>query len=122
MPVEVIANAQFRLGSHDLFVERGRYHRPDPIPWEARTCRRCVDADLGLFECAVDDEFHMVFDCTAFRDLRREPDFAPLFADPSSRSLREFCCADDPAVGQFIARCMAVVSENVDASAEQPVG
>ena len=60
---------------------------------------------MGLFECAVDDEFHMVFDCSAFRELRSDLEFAHLFADPSV-SMRDFCSADDPAVGLFIAHCM----------------
>lgn len=117
---EVVANARFRLGSHHLFVERGRFQSP-PVPWEERTCRRCLDADLGLFECAVDDEFHMVFDCSAFRELRSDLEFAHLFADPSV-SMRDFCSADDPAVGLFIARCMDAVDVLVSDSAEQPIG
>jgi hypothetical protein len=117
---EVIQNARFRLGSHNLCVERGRFDRP-PIPWENRSCRRCIDESLGLFECAVDDEFHMVFDCTAFSDLRQGN--IRNIIQRSNGSLRRFCeDADVVSVSHYISRCMDRVDDLVIGSAQQPAG
>ena len=80
-----------------------------------------VDVGCVSFECPVDGEFHMVFECTAFDDVRKEFDFAHLFEGfKLTPSLREFCAADDPAVGKFISRCMNEVTACMNASAEQP--
>ena len=101
-------------------MERGRFERP-PIPWENRTCRRCIDAALGLFECAVDDEFHMVFDCTAFSDLR-QGNIGNIIQN-YGRSLRRFCENDDVvAVSRFIAHSMDQVDALLLGSAQQPAG
>ena len=52
-----------------------------------------------------------------------ESDFAHLFEGSTlTPSLREFCAADDPAVGKFISRCMNEVTACMNACAEQPTG
>ena len=52
---------RFRLGTHDLQVELGRWQ--DPRPRDQRFCRRCSMR-------AIDDERHLVFECPAFEYLR----------------------------------------------------
>jgi hypothetical protein len=117
---EVIQTARFRLGSHNLLVERGRFERPC-IPWENRTCRRCVDETLGLFECAVDDEYHMVFDCSAFSDLRQGS--VASIIRRSGGSLRRFCEDEDVVdSSRFISQCMDRVDALLLGSAQQPAG
>ena len=56
------ALVQFRLGSHTLPIEQGRFARP-AVP---RHLRRCTVCDTQ----AVGDELHCVFDCPHFSDVR----------------------------------------------------
>ena len=58
---------QFRMGSHDLPVERGRFVRP-ALARHMRFCT-CCNAQ------AVGDERHYVFDCPAFPGIRATPLF-----------------------------------------------
>ena len=51
---------QFRLSSHDLLIEKGRYQN---IPREERICEKC-----SLHE--IEDEFHFIFICPCYKDLR----------------------------------------------------
>lgn len=51
------AMARFRLSSHGLRIETGRWRKP-PIPRELRHCRHCAAH-------TVDDEAHFLFECTA---------------------------------------------------------
>ena len=44
---------QFRVGSHWLRVQMGRFER---LPYESRHCMQCESHE-------VDDEMHMIFDC-----------------------------------------------------------
>ena len=55
--------ASFRLSTHKLEVEVGRYHKPKPIPAEERICRQC---DTGKME----NEFHLMFECDKYNSLR----------------------------------------------------
>ena len=52
------AVARYRMSSHDLRIERGRYDRP-VTPAEQRICTRC-----NLNE--IDNEKHMLFTCIYF--------------------------------------------------------
>ena len=58
-------NAQFRLGSHRLGVETGRWTRPY-TDWADRICTRCSDTYKSNLPCAVDDEYHLAFECEYF--------------------------------------------------------
>ena len=51
---------RFRLGSHHLAVCTGRYRHQE---YSSRICTRCHSNQ-------VDDEHHMIFDCTALDHLR----------------------------------------------------
>ena len=65
------ALVQFRLGSHALPIEQGRFARP-AVP---RHLCRCTVCDTQ----AVGDELHCVFDCPHFSDIRAQ--FPGLFQD-----------------------------------------
>jgi hypothetical protein len=63
--------ARFRLSNHYLHAEVGRWHRPEPVPMQMRTCTMC-DGDC------VQNEHHWIFDCPALQSAR--DDFPALFA------------------------------------------
>lgn len=48
--------AKFRMSSHNLQIERGRYTDPK-TPIEKRLCTRC---NMN----AIDDEYHFILDCS----------------------------------------------------------
>ena len=56
--------ARFRTTSHNLEVEMGRHTN---ISYEDRLCQLCGRSNIF----AVEDEFHVVFDCEAYNDIRR---------------------------------------------------
>jgi hypothetical protein len=59
---DIMIVAQFRLGSHSLFVESMRWKRPH-VPRSQRICRCC---SLGQ----VEDELHVAVECPAYNMLR----------------------------------------------------
>jgi hypothetical protein len=52
--------ARFRLGSHYLEVEQGRFSN---ISWHNRICKRCSSN-------TVDDACHLLLDCDFFKNVR----------------------------------------------------
>jgi Reverse transcriptase (RNA-dependent DNA polymerase) len=107
--------ARFRLGSHNLFVERGRFQN---IPWPNRICRRCLGA-TNTTGCSVDDEHHMIFDCCSFDQLRSNNHISDILRR-ANNSVKSFC--DDHnvfSVSKFISCCMNIVDASVS-GAEQP--
>ena len=77
-PSHLGALLRFRLGAHDLRVVTGRWQRPK-LERQQRICQWCTQG-------RIEDEFHMVFKCSAYDRLRRR--FGCLFdmywADPLS--------------------------------------
>ncbi len=55
--------AKFRLSSHNLEIEEGRYIKPHKIPVNERFCQLC---NYGLIE----DEIHFVLVCESYNDIR----------------------------------------------------
>ena len=55
---------QFRLGSHTLPIEQGRFARP-ALPRRLRRCTFCSTQAVG-------DEVHSVFDCPHSSDIRAQ--------------------------------------------------
>ena len=53
-----IALSQFRLGSHHLSIERGRWNNTEYVE---RKCTMCE---------VIEDEYHFVIECVKFHDLR----------------------------------------------------
>ena len=64
--------------------------------WQQLFCRRCSPAHLNTLSCKVDDEYHMLFDCEIFEDLRTSDQYAPLFNQIRSK------CRGDMSVGMFM--------------------
>ena len=54
--------ARFRLSSHNLNIEQGRYRN---IHRDQRICESCNLND-------IEDEFHFILKCTLYNDFRRE--------------------------------------------------
>ena len=54
--------AKFRISDHSLTIEKGRHHG---ILNEDRICKQC---DTGC----VEDEFHFLFVCPKYKDLREQ--------------------------------------------------
>ena len=102
----------YRLGCHKLQVELGRHS------WPARICSRCSAAHRATLSCAVDDEYHMIFECERFQALRID-DFTPGTRrfTPGTRtalsraqgSVRTFMESDPRIVLHFISRCMDIL-------------
>ena len=58
----ITAMARYRMSSHDLKIERGRYN--DPItPINQRICTRCESNE-------IDDEIHLLLHCNAMNNER----------------------------------------------------
>ena len=57
------AITQFRVSSHHLEIEKGRHHKPKPIPKENRKCLKCDNDD-------VEDEIHFILHCTKYQEPR----------------------------------------------------
>lgn len=55
------ALSRLRVSSHRLEIETGRWARPNSIPFENRCCTTCQQ---------LEDEFHFVFGCSRYTDLR----------------------------------------------------
>ena len=80
-------------------METGKFG-PTPLMWGERTCS--TPEHLLSLDCGVDDEHHLIFDCEAFSDIRKEYDI----------SVDCF---------KFIVRCMRTLDqEEADDCAEQP--
>ena len=59
-----VALAKFRVGSHDLEIERGRYAK---VPANERFCNLC----LTLNENHIEDEYHVLLKCPFYEDFRK---------------------------------------------------
>ena len=57
-----IALTKFRLSSHKLEIERGRYHN---IPKENRKCKFCLMN-------TIENEYHFLLICPKYSELRKQ--------------------------------------------------
>ena len=55
--------AQFRTGCHSLEIEVGRHNK---LNTEDRLCRYCGANNVTV----VEDEYHVLFHCPAYKDIR----------------------------------------------------
>ena len=58
----ITAMARYRMSSHDLKIERGRYNNP-MTPINKRICTRCESNE-------IDDEIHLLLHCNAINNER----------------------------------------------------
>ena len=85
---------RFRLGCHDLPIDKGRQQG---IPRDQRICTRC---SLEL----VGDEHHLLFTCPAVQHVRQQ--FMHLFQQ-RSRSVQSFMWQEDlQGVAKFVTRAL----------------
>ena len=56
--------AKFRVGNHDLDIEKGRYVK---VPVDERFCKLC----LTLNENHIENEYHVLLKCPFYKDLRK---------------------------------------------------
>jgi hypothetical protein len=108
-PAHLCSLLRFRLGAHDLRVATGRWQKPR-LERQQRVCQWCTQG-------RVEDEFHMVFECSAYDRLRQR--FGCLFdmywADPLSEcvppprprteEMAVFLAQPDRLVAAFIHEC-----------------
>ena len=86
---------QFRLGSHSLPVEQGRFVRPC-LPRHLRRCNLCSTQAVG-------DELHYVFDCPRFGAIRAQ--YSNLFQDAEG-SMRLFMWHKDQ---KAVSHCLTAI-------------
>jgi hypothetical protein len=91
--------ARFRLSAHRLQVELGR--REHQL-WADRVCSRCVAGGHGRH---VDDEQHMIFECSTFDDLRELDGVRDIIEETGD--VRNFMIGDVSVVRGFISACMS---------------
>ena len=58
-----IALTKLRVSSHRLEVETGRWTRPVSYPFDERKCLICD---------VLEDEYHFLFECPLYADLRKQ--------------------------------------------------
>ena len=54
---------KFVTRNHTLSVVTGKWHKPRPIPYDQRVCNVCNK---------LEDEYHVIFECTKFTSLRNK--------------------------------------------------
>ena len=84
-------SAKFRSRSHWLRVETGRHENLERCQ---RTCKLCSNS-------VVEDEHHMIFDCKAYVELRKE--FQHLFEDADA--VKQVMDKDENCLAKFIRAC-----------------
>ena len=89
------ALVQFRLGSHSLPVEQGRFVRPC-LPRHLHRCDLCNTQAVG-------DELHHVFDCPRFGAIRAQ--YPNLFQDAEG-SMRLFMWHKDQ---KAVSHCLTAI-------------
>ena len=91
--------AQFRLGSHMLAVETGRWTNPR-APRHMRFCQICASQ-------VVEDEKHILLECPAYAHIRASTEFAPLLGRCGVSMQALFGDSDVYAVACFVHACCA---------------
>jgi hypothetical protein len=111
---------RFRVGAHTLRVNTGRRQG---ITWQDRKCTRCGEGQLLDLACAVDDEQHMIFDCSHFHNIRVGNDGLASWLHHTQGDVRAFMAGDKDMVRHYIYRCMEEldrISELIVAQQAEP--
>ena len=121
---DVVRIARFRLGSHFLRVEKGRF---SSVPWADRWCLRCSHEHLSRLDCKVDDAHHLLFDCERFSNLR-DVELRLAMIPTDLLNVRSYIADfEDLRVCKCVSLCMKAVDDEEVAlhrplQAEQPTG
>jgi hypothetical protein len=99
----VFGMARFRLDSHGLRVDRGRWEAEQHLSYEGRTCKRCSSPSL------VDDEYYALFVCPSSACVRQ--DFSDVMqqcslGSPELSFKALMACPDVKIVVSFVYRCL----------------
>ena len=80
--VKKYRNALTRLicSSHRLEIESGRWHKPVKIPTHQRLCKRCN---------VIENEFHFLFECSLYNDLRKQYIDIYFYTNPNHLKLKQ---------------------------------
>jgi len=118
---DVVCVARFRMGSHSLQVERGRWSH---TPWLQRRCTWCQPGFLDGLSCPVDDEFHLLYDCQMTFPFRTPSVLDEL--TKSDLSLHHLVLhGDSDLVSSYISVCRWLVDDEgvvEEPPAQQPAG
>jgi hypothetical protein len=99
LPHTVIRNmARFRLSSHNLNVETGRYNG---VRWDNRVCELCGSGQ-------VQDEQHVVFECPGTSRLR---DKHGSVMDRAGGELRTLMDLDHSSVARLVSDCVDLIDD-----------
>ena len=111
-----LALARFRISSHNLRIETGRYTRPNKTPPDQRICLYCPSQ-------AVEDEMHMLLKCPLYqveRNILMSTTVKILPDIPSLPELDKFttimACKDSivlAALGKFVYVCLKKRSDTI---------
>jgi hypothetical protein len=97
LPRSVIRNmARFRVSAHHLNVETGRYNG---IRWDNRVCEFCASGQ-------VQDEQHVMFECTSTSQLR---DKYPSLMGRAAGELRRLMNDDHVKVARLVSDCVDLI-------------
>jgi hypothetical protein len=111
--------ARFRLVSHNLRMERGRWERP-PEPANERVCTRCSEGwcegrggqwvgALGVDSRPLDSEDHLLFDCETTWQLRAGQNWEA----GQNESVARLLAVLDPDTARYVADCMDLADNDV---------
>ena len=98
--------AKFRMSSHNLLIEKGRYTN---VPRDQRICLNCNSND-------IEDEYHFIFMCPKYSDLRsrfikrfyyRNPSMFKLVQLLSAKNRKTLCN-----LSKFLTRALKRRSDN----------
>ena len=96
MPGDVHSNlVRFRLGNHDLLVEKRRWMKPDNR--DNFDCR-CTFCSSGEKE----DEHHFIFACIKYDNIRLEDRYIDLIESSRGNLRAFFCYKDQLLVAKFL--------------------
>jgi Reverse transcriptase (RNA-dependent DNA polymerase) len=86
---------RFRLGNHDLLVEKRRWVKPEYRDGFDCTCRCC---GMGR----VEDEYHFLFECVHFERIRLEDKYADMLSSAGGDIRTLLTYKDQLIVAKFI--------------------
>ena len=96
---------RFRHSAHRLAIETGRWHKPYKIPWPDKKCQIC---DI------LEDEFHILFECTVFTELRKQYIKPYFWKRPNIIKFIELLCSENKTSVTNLSMCICKSFESRD--------